>query len=218
MSKQSGREAAGAADGKAQLAKAREGQVLLGSRSSVLVRLPLALRRELEQRLADESYWSLSELSAWLATKGYQISRTALGRYRRRYRKQLDALMSASEQARVIAECAEGDEGRMTEALSRLVQQRLFDVLVECARPLETPDLARIARTINDLGRATISQRRWLTEMQQRLERQQSEAAAQVGALERTGGLTRATAHAMRNVLLGIDPLAPESGEEAAAG
>jgi len=181
-----------------------------GSLSSVLTRLPVGVRKELEQRLKDHSYEDLAELVEWLAGQGYRISRVALWRYRKRRDQQMEVLAVASEQARIIAEYTDGDEGRMTEALARLVQQRLFEMLVEFSGPLATPDLARIAKTINDLGRATISQRRWTDDARRRLEEQRSEATSKVATLERKGGLTRASARAMRNVLLGIDPLGPE--------
>ncbi|MGH7879547.1 MAG: phage protein Gp27 family protein, partial [Candidatus Binataceae bacterium] len=111
------------------------------------------------------------------------------------------------EQACLIVQSCQGDDELMTKALTRLVQQRLFKVLVEFSRPLETADLARIATTISDLGRLVVSQRRRSADVEQRLERQHGAATAEVGALERKGGLSPDSARAMRDLLLGIDLL-----------
>ncbi|MGH7840061.1 MAG: phage protein Gp27 family protein [Candidatus Binataceae bacterium] len=91
-------------------------------------------------------------------------------------------------------------------------------MLVEFSGPLETTDLARIAKVISDLGRLTVNQRRWSADVEQRLERQRGAATAEVKVLERQGGLSPDSARAMRDLLLGIDPLRAGGGGEPAAG
>ena len=104
----------------------------------------------------------------------------------------------------------------MTEALVRLVQQRVFSVLVETAGPLKEIDLGRLAKTIGDLSHTTITHGRWQAEVQERLEKQQRAATTKLTAMKRAGGLSREATEQMRNLLLGINPFAAETdaGEE----
>jgi hypothetical protein len=173
-----------------------------------LTKLPRAVRDELEKRLVENSFSGYEELTQWLGGLGYRISRDGLNRYGRQFEQQLGVITAATAQARVLTESPAGGEEIATEKLVHLVQQRLFSVLIETERPIAEIDLARLARTISDLSRTTISHRRWMAEAQDRLAQQQRVANGQVAELERTGGLSDAATQAMRNVLLGIDPCA----------
>jgi hypothetical protein len=93
-----------------------------------------------------------------------------------------------------------------TEALVRLVQERLFSVLIETEKPVNEIDLARIAGIIGNLTRTTITHRRWIAESQERLARLQRTAAGEVATMERAGGLSAAAAQSIRAILLSIDP------------
>lgn len=78
-------------------------------------------------------------------------------------------------------------------------------MLVE-AEDIEDGQLPRIARAIADLGRATISQKRWQEEMRARLDEQKRVADKKMGELKSAGGLSNEAYDAMRNILLDIDP------------
>jgi hypothetical protein len=140
---------------------------------------------------------------------GLPHSRGALNRYGRQFGRRLEAVSAATDHARALTEATSGDEGMATEALIRIVQQRLFSVLIETEGPLRHVDLARLARTIGNLSRTTITHRRWLAECQDRLERQRRAATGKVAAMENAGGLSDEAAQCVRDILLGIDPFAP---------
>jgi hypothetical protein len=93
-----------------------------------------------------------------------------------------------------------------TEALVRLVQERLVSILIESEKPADVIDLARLASVINNLSRTTITHRRWIAESQERLARLQRAAAGEVATMKRAGGLSPAAAEAIRAILLSIDP------------
>jgi hypothetical protein len=50
--------------------------------------------------------------------------------YNKRFDRQLAAVRMASEQARIVCEQFEDDEGSMQDALMRLVQTEMFNLLV----------------------------------------------------------------------------------------
>jgi hypothetical protein len=177
-----------------------------GSRSTVLMRLPYAVRQELETRLAEKAFRSYGELSGWLKGQGYQVSARAISRYDRGFEQRMEALTIATEEARAIAKSSGGDDELMTEALAKLLQHRLFALLVESSAALNGPDLSRFAKVISDLGRVSISQRRWRAEAASRFGKQQNAAADQVATLEHTGGLSEGAAQVLRDMLLGLNP------------
>jgi hypothetical protein len=176
-----------------------------GKRSTILRRLPVAVRRQLETRLTNKSSESYQELSQWLADQGYQISNYSISRYDRKFEREVEKVTAASEQARARAELCRGGDGQMTQVLGQMVQQRLFNILLECSGPIKTTDLARFAKAIGDLGRAAISRRHWSDQIRDRLEQQQRAAAKRVEQMEHAGGLSTAAARILRDTLLGIN-------------
>ncbi len=178
----------------------------MGQRSTILTQLPLSLRQELEKRLVEKGFSGYLELTRWLSGLGYRISKGALNRYGIQFEQRYTARAAAKDQAHELAEAASGDEVIATEALVRLVQERLFSVLIETEKPVTQIDLARIASIIGNLSRTTITHRRWIAESRERLARLQRAAAGKVATMEHAGGLTPAAAQAIRDILLSIDP------------
>lgn len=181
----------------------------MGQRSKVITALPKELRDELDQKLVGGSFSDYRGLEAWLATQGFRISRGSLLRYGSAFERRIKTISLATQQARALAEASPDREGSMTDALARLVQEKLFSVLVE-AEDLEDGQLTRFARAIADLGRATISQKRWQEEMRARLAEQKRAADKKMTELKSAGGLSNEAYDAMRNILLDIDPTATQ--------
>lgn len=184
-------------------------------RSRITTALPKRLRDQLDLRLRENGFSDYAALSAWLTGEGFQISRAALQRYGSRFQRTIEAVRLATEQAHEIALAAPDRQNDMTDALTRLVQERMFGLLVRTA-DISERDLPRISRAIADLARASISQRRWAEEIAARLANQRSDAERQLGEVARDRGLSAEAAEQIRQIMLGIDPLrVPES--EAAA-
>jgi hypothetical protein len=181
----------------------------MGQRSTILTRLPKPLRTELEKRLVENGFSGYIELARWLTGLGYPISKGALNRYGIQFERRYSERIAAAESAHALAEAASGDEVIATEALVRLVQERLFSVLLETeGKPAREIDLARLAGVISNLSRTTINHRRWIAESRERLARLQNAAAGKVATIERAGGLSPSAAHSIRAILLSIDPFA----------
>ena len=70
------------------------------------------------------------QLREWLGDNGFEISRRCIDDYRHNFERRLDSVRLASEQARIVCEQSKGDDAQMQSALMRLVQTRLFEVLV----------------------------------------------------------------------------------------
>ncbi len=170
--------------------------------------LPKELRNELERRIVERAFSGYEDLSKWLQAQGYQIAKDSVQRYGSKLQRKIEALDRAAYQAQAIAEAAPGGGEAMMEAAIRLVQQKVFSVLVE-AEELKRGDMARLTRTVADLGRITIAWQRRADEVRSRLEQHKQAAGERVAKSERKGGLSKEAYHAIRNALLGIDPFAP---------
>jgi Protein of unknown function (DUF3486) len=173
---------------------------------SKIALLPGDVHAELDRKLVEGAFSDYRGLSKWLSEKGFQISHASVQRYSVGFEKRLSAVTLASKQAEAVAEAAPDREGAMTDALTRLIQQKIFATLVE-VEDMDEGDMAKLARAVADLGRATISQKRWAEEVRSRLDQQKRAAGERVSKLRATGGLSDEAATEMRNILLGIDPL-----------
>jgi Protein of unknown function (DUF3486) len=175
-------------------------------RSKIMVTLPKPVREALDKRLVSGAFSDYRGLATWLREQGYNISKSSLNRYAKGYERRTQAVMMATAQARALALAAPDAEGAMTDALCRLIQERLFGLLIE-TDALPDAELPKIARAISDLGRAAISQKRWREEMADRLAHQKRQAETTLAAEAEHRGLSPETVQIMRNLLIGIDPL-----------
>jgi len=172
----------------------------------VLTVLPDAVRDELNQKLIAGEFSDYRGLESWLLAKGFQISRGSLQRYGSKFERRIKTVAMATSQAHALAEASPDREGAMTAALVRLVQEKMFTVLVEAEGKIEDGQLPRIARAIADLGRATISQKKWAEEMRDRLDNEKRRAGQKLDEVKHAGGLTEEAYEAMRNALFDINP------------
>jgi hypothetical protein len=164
--------------------------------------LAVEIRTELERAISARAFAGYEELAAWLDERGYSISRVAPPRGGARFDRRVEELRLATEQARALATASSDEAGALSDALNRLVQERLFDVLVECEEELDSSALSRVARAIGELSRASIGQKKWAAEARERV------AAAQqkVAEAARAGGLSAEAERALRRALSEIAP------------
>lgn len=94
-------------------------------------RLPAEVREELNERLVRGGFSDYRGLSRWLEGKGYEISPSALNYYARRFEQRLDAVRLATAQARAVVDAAPDDDSRINQALMKIVQTTLFEMMVD---------------------------------------------------------------------------------------
>jgi ABC-type transporter Mla subunit MlaD len=165
-----------------------------------------ALAERFDKLIAEKSFASYTELSTWLAGHGYSITRTTRAADRRsRFERRLDEIRLVTKQARaVVGAFGDGDK-ELNEALLRLVQQRLFEILRAAGRnDMKRLNLGALARAVAEMSRASVLQERWLLEMRVKLRQRVASAEAQVGELSREAGLSPETEARIRNALLDI--------------
>lgn len=165
-------------------------------RSKVLS-LPTEVKEWLDQALIENNFSQYEALSAALAERGHSIGKSALHEYGQNFEDRLSALRTASEQAKAMVAAAPDDEGAVNEALMRLVQEQIFNSLMAQDGKV---DLAKTAKAVAELGRASVVQKKWQAEV-----RLKAESAAQaVEKIAKKGGLSADTVAEMRREILGV--------------
>jgi hypothetical protein len=182
------------------------------SRRSRIAALPRELREELNRRLTAGEFQGYLGLAQWLRRKGYGISGKEIRDYGGKLEQRLEAVRIATEQARAVVAASPDDDNRMGEALLRLVQHHLFTVLVELnPQDPKQADLRNLARTVAELGRAAIMQKKFAEELRERVAQRVATAQAKVMSTVREAaegrprqGLTPQAEQEIRDALMEI--------------
>jgi hypothetical protein len=118
------------------------------------------IRDELDRRLR-EGRWSFRELSRWLEEAGAEISPTAINYYyRHQFVPDLNAVRVACAQTAAAIEHSGGDDEAINRKLRSLVQESMFQLLVEMNRVRENARTALESRQNADKRRAIGGRRR----------------------------------------------------------
>lgn len=169
---------------------------------SKVASLPVKVKAWLDQALAENNFSEYEMLASELAGRGFAISKSALHRYGQDFESRLSSLKIASEQAKAVVAAAPDDEGAVNEALMRLVQEQLFNVLLAADGKIP---LDKVARSIALLGRASVTQKKWQVEHRETIRRQFAEEAAKAVGDELRGadGMSEELEGRIRGILLG---------------
>lgn len=171
------------------------------ARRSKVTGLPTEVKAWLDANLIEGNFSGYDALASELAGRGYQISKSALHRYGSQFEQRLASLKMASEQARAIVTAAPDEEGAVSEALMRLVQEKLFQVMMDFQVDPDKPlNIASAAKAVAELSRATVNQKKWLEEVRAKA----SAAADQVDQVVKQAGLSAEAADMIRQQILGI--------------
>lgn len=168
---------------------------------STVEKLPKPVKKWLDASLVEGNFSGYEALAEALSERGCSISKSAIHRYGKAFQERLEAIKRRTEMAKLLNEHVSDDEGDMSDALTRLMQDRLFSVLEEAdALEMGVGDIAKLTRAISDLGRATISHKRWRTEV-----REKAEAAAKnVRSIGTKAGVSDEALRIIEEEILGI--------------
>ncbi len=114
----------------------KEGKPFRQQRRGKIAALPDEVRRELDRRLATESFRNYKWLSEWLEQDhAARISPSAINYYKRHHIDlELMPVKYATEEAQRIVEATGGDNDKINRILTMLVQTKLFDMLIDMNR------------------------------------------------------------------------------------
>ncbi len=167
-------------------------------RNSVYL-LPEEIKKELDTQLVKNQFSGYLELERWLREEGYEISKSSIHRYGSKFKKQLETIKLATEQAKVIAnEC--DDENDMADALSRLAQQKLFQVLVDLEDVPDDIELPKLVTAIATLNRSSVNVKKYSQEVKEKVKKAQE----QIDDIGVKSGIPESVMENIKNSMLGI--------------
>jgi flagellar biosynthesis component FlhA len=167
--------------------------------------IPKEIRAELDKRIAEGRIANYRALAKWLNDNGCEICKRDAAHHGERLEHRLEVVKLATEQARAIAEASRYEEGAMSDALIRLVQQIDLDILLDLDSETVPPrTLEAISRSVASLARASVSQKKWMAGVRDKLNAEVGRAAEQVAQATRAGGLSPEAEQQIRNALLDI--------------
>lgn len=172
----------------------------MGERSKILT-LPEATRAELDRRLISGGFQGYVELEAWLREQGVEVGKSSIHRYGSQMERRLAELQRSTQEARALVAAAPDDSDAMARATMQMLQQRLFGLLRDMDEiDPDSVDIAKIAKAMAPLVRASIAQQQFMREVGERARA----AAEQVDKLSKSGGLSADSAAEIRRAILGI--------------
>ena len=132
----------------------------------------------IESEIANRNFKDYSGLSDWCKSHGWSIERGALWTRGSKLKKQLQNVKNATQVAKMYVDVSADDAGALSEATLSLVQSGLFEVLSSLDEADEATDqaarielLGKAARAAADVGRASISQKKWRLEGNEKLQK-----------------------------------------------
>lgn len=169
---------------------------------SKVASLPAEVKTWLDQALVENNFSGYEALSAELSGRGFTIGKSALHAYGQGFEDRLASLRMASEQARAVVAAAPDDEGAVNEALVRLVQDKLFTVLMAADGKL---DISKVGKAVAELVKASVVQKKWSAEHRKTIREEFAAEAAEAVSEELRGedGMSEQLEERIRGILLG---------------
>lgn len=162
--------------------------------------LPDAVLNELNERLVKGRFSGYDELTQWLKDQGLEISRSALHRYGQKFEDKLAALKLSTDQARAVVTASPDDEGAMNEALMRLIQEKLFGILIDMNIDVKRINISSLTKSVAELARASVTQKKYAETVKEKA----NAAAASIERIAKKGGLSKGAVAEIRREILGI--------------
>jgi len=168
---------------------------------SAVTQLPDEVREDLDRRLIKSGFANYQGLADWLIEQGYEISKSSIHRHGQQLEQRLQAIKISTESARAIANASPDDEGAMGDALTRLMQDKIFNMLLELEKiDADQIDVTKLGRMIADLNRSSVTQKKWQAEARGKAAR----AADDVADIVKSTGLSDEKAKEIRKKILGV--------------
>jgi len=168
------------------------------ARRSRVIGLPKAVKEWLDNALIEGNFSDYELLSSGLKEKGFDISKSSLHRYGSQFETRMAALKLATEQAEAIAKAVPDDENALSDALLRVVQEKVFSMLMNLED--EKVSFAKLATIATEIAFASTN----VKEFRSKVKEKAKAAAAKVDSLVKNSGLTGDAIEEIRRSILGI--------------
>lgn len=165
--------------------------------------LPSDDRAVIEEVLIKYNFQNYRGMVEELAERGFEIKRSTLNRWGQEFEQRCNLLRTVTQQAEAIVKASPDEKNAINDALIRLVQEKVFNLLLELEKSEEVLDfksIATLSRSVHNLAKASVQQKKWQQEVQERAQA----AADEVGQMARQAGLGDDAVNLIMNRVLGI--------------
>lgn len=159
--------------------------------------LPEPIRKELEKRLVGSAFGNCRGLAAWLQEQGFEISKTTVNEWGKDYKQRIQALQSATQVAKAIVEAAPDEENAVADAMIRVAQERILNLLLELQIDPDKIDVNKLFRAVADVTRASTANKRWMAQVRQK-------GTSVIEEMAKAGGMNEEQQAFWMNKFLGI--------------
>ena len=159
-------------------------------RPSLIDELSIEQRTLFESELIRRNFKDYDGLVEWLKASGLELSRSSAYRHGSKLQRRLQNVRNSTDAARLIAEAAPDDADLRSAAVISLVQSELFDVMVTLqdldeAEPGERVGLLKeCARSVLDMTKASVLQKKWKQEIEKQIRQQVIDQASTAAKAE----------------------------------
>lgn len=170
--------------------------------------LPQEIREELNEKLVSTGFQGYSALAEWLVERGYNVSRSSVHRYGQDLQEEFEEAMGdvrkTTELAKAMATDQEDESGHLIDATARMVQDQLLRITIAMRKAEEDPakaakQLGSVTKALADIGRVSLSQKKWAKELREEVAREAADKAESAG---RAHGLSKDGVAALRAAIL----------------
>ena len=172
------------------------GRNVIRRHSRVTTDLPEEVRREVDRLLLEPSI-TYEDIGAYLQGKGFDISKSAIGRYGQQFHAAYQQLRIVEDQARALVSDV-GEGLVLEEAASKLFAQEIVRLLI--SRDIDIQKIPRLVSDFAKLQSSSIQRERIKNDFAQKVE----QTASQVVETVKANGLSDAAAAEIRKKILGI--------------
>jgi len=177
------------------------------AQKSTIQQLPEDIKLELDKLIKDGRY-TIDQLVEYLQDQGAPVSRSAVGRHKKKMDRALERLRQSGEVTKVLVkELGDKTEGEMSSAMREILRSMVFDFMME-GEKVEPKQFMFIAKTLKDIEQtaqiSTKREREVREEMKQIARDQAQEAAKEVDKITKQAGLSGEFADEIRRQILGV--------------
>ncbi len=146
--------------------------------------LPPELKAWLDTELVRRGFGDYVQLAADLRARGADVSKSGLHRYGSQFEEDLANMRIAAEQARAVIAANPDEDDAMSQALMRLTQHKLFEVLKVVKIDPEAVDLNELALNVSRLVRASVPMKKYAAEVRAKAEERIKAVEAEAKAMQ----------------------------------
>jgi hypothetical protein len=165
--------------------------------------LPPAVRKWLDEKLADGSFSNYTLLTEELKGRGYDLSRSSVHRYGSKLEKTMELARATVEKAKAVVQASPDEDDAMTAAIMRLTQQHTLEMLMAMEFDPEQAklvDMNKLTLQVSRLVRSSIPLKNYQREQRDRAK----DVAADVATTAKKAGLSDAAIDLIKSKILGI--------------